>query len=140
MDKDVDAADLELNQALEADTRGDDEPATNAELRQMRIDEYEDLCLSRDDPFAAGFGAATADLQRIQAELAKAVIGEIKRQPGSLERFIELKREVKSLIDIHHAIELDHHLMKEYQLVAGAGSSAAAARIGGRNGIGARLT
>src|SRR3954452_15571167 len=101
MDKDVDAADLELNQALEAATRGDEEPVTNAELRQMRIDEYEQSCLSRDDPFAAGFGAATADLQRIQAELAEAVLGDIERRPGSLEPFIELKREVKSLIDIH---------------------------------------
>src|SRR4051812_16082682 len=105
------AADAELNRALEADTDAD--RARNSELRLKRIDEYEEACQSRDDPFEAMLGASTAEIERLKNELLTALRKAVKKRPERLELFVEYKTQINQVLKMHDAAKFDYLVMQQ---------------------------
>jgi dsRNA-specific ribonuclease len=104
------AADAELNRALEAHTDAD--RARNSELRLKLIDEYEEACQSRDDPFEAMLGASTAEIERLKNGLLTALRKEFEKRP-ECETFIEYKTQINQVLKMHDAAKFDYLVVQQ---------------------------
>jgi hypothetical protein len=99
--------DGELNRALNIDDADVRDQQTLRNQRLARIQEYEESALIRRDPLAAVIGMGNADLQRIFESLGTAVLEQIESGSKSIEEFRELGPEIRLLVKLRKAIEVD---------------------------------
>lgn len=99
--------DYKLSEALESHAEDELDGLSIQNRRLGRIQEYEDVCLARPDPYAAIIGMGTSSLQRVFEHLGNALLDELDSHTHKLEEVREYTPEIRLLVKLRNAIEAD---------------------------------